>query len=131
MNKGHVPRFIFREKPFHIRDRHKSREQLLLFPNASDERWLMHQSKMNTRFVAADSSVECRLTMEEIDRKPKLIPIKLGRCPQVRHKHHRYSLRQSYGGRSRPDRSGSFFQPLLEFSPTRVAVFQRDDFLRL
>ena len=31
MNKGHVPGFIFREEPFHIGDRHKTRKQLLLF----------------------------------------------------------------------------------------------------
>jgi hypothetical protein len=31
MNKGHIPGFIFREEPFHIGDRHKTRKQLLLF----------------------------------------------------------------------------------------------------
>ena len=79
MNKGYVPGFIFGEEAFHIGDRHKSRKQLLLFSKARNEHWLMHKSKMNARFVATYRSVECRVTMEEVDRKPELIAIELGR----------------------------------------------------
>lgn len=61
-------------------------------PWCRDEHGLMHKSKMNARFVAADRTVECRVTMEEVDRKPELIAIELGCYPDVRHKHHWYPL---------------------------------------
>ena len=46
------------------------------------------------RVIAADSSVEYRVAMEEVDCKPELIAIIIGRYLHVRHKHNRYPLLQ-------------------------------------
>ena len=90
MYKGNAPGLIFREESFHIGDRHKSRKQLLLLAKARNEHWLMHKSKMNARFVAADRTVECRVTMEEVrsqtraDRdKTRLLPGRPTQTPPV------------------------------------------------
>src|ERR1700761_710399 len=131
MNKGHLPGLIFREESFHIGDRHKRRKQLLLFSKACNECWLMHKSKMNARFVAADRRVKWRGTMEEDNRKTEPFRTKLTRSLHFGHRHHWYSLHQLYGDRSRSGDSRSFFQALFEFCPTGVALFERNDFLRL